>query len=114
MLDALNRHLVQPLVALKRRSRHLAHLRRLERTQFDPPEVVRGRQLEALQEVLRHAYETVPYYRRTWAAAGVHPADVRSLDDLRHFPVVTKADIRAAGDELLSTAFDKAKLRVKK
>src|SRR5688500_2537637 len=113
MLDTLNRHLVQPLVAFKRRSRHLHYLRHLERTQFDPPEVVRDRQLAMLKAALRHAYDTVPYYRRTWRAAGVHPADVRTFDDLAAFPVVTKADIRAAGDELLSTAHDKSKLRVK-
>lgn len=114
MLDALNRHLVLPLVAWKRGSRHLEYLRHLERTQFDPPEDVRARQLESLRETLRHAFETVPYYQRAWRAAGVHPSDVKSLDDLTHVPVVTKADIRAAGDDLLSTAFDKAKLRAKK
>lgn len=114
MLDALNRHLVLPLVAWKRGSRHLEYLRHLERTQFDPPEVVRTRQQEALRKTLRHAFDTVPYYRRAWTAAGLHPSDVKSLDDLKHLPVVTKADIRAAGDDLLSTAFDKARLRVKK
>jgi phenylacetate-CoA ligase len=114
MLDTLNRHLILPLVAWKRGSRHLEYLRHLERTQFDPPAVVRARQLEALHKTLRHAFDTVAYYRRTWSAAGVHPSDVKSLDDLTHFPVLTKADIRAAGDALLSTAFDKSKLRVKK
>ena len=69
MLDTLNRHVVQPLVAAKRRSRHLRFLRELERTQFDPPDVIRARQLGALQSTLRHAYDTVPYYRRAWAAA---------------------------------------------
>src|SRR6476659_5462251 len=96
MLDTLNRRVVLPLVAANRGSRHLDYLRRLERTQFDPPDVVRDRQLAALRATLRHAYDTVPYYRRAWAAAGVHPGDVKSLVDLRHFPVVTKADIRAA------------------
>ena len=113
MLDLLNRHLVLPLVAARRRSRHLDYLRFLEKTQFDPPEVVRARQLAMLRAMLRHAFATVPYYRRTWTAAGVHPHDVRTLDDLRHFPVVTKADLRAAGDDFLSTVFDRRRLRVK-
>ena len=113
MFDALNRHLVLPLVAAKRRSRHLEYLRFLERTQFDSPEVVRVRQLAMLRAILRHAFATVPYYRRTWTAAGVHPEDVRSFDDLQHVPVLTKADLRSAGDELLSSAFDRRKLRVK-
>ncbi|OWK43216.1 phenylacetate--CoA ligase family protein [Fimbriiglobus ruber] len=114
MLDTLNRHVVQPLVAMRRRSRHLEFLRHLERTQFDPPEVVKARQLRMLRRTLQHAFDTVPYYHRTWAAAGVHPADIGSLDDLRHFPVVSKADIRERGTEMVSRAYNPAKLRVKR
>jgi phenylacetate-CoA ligase len=92
----------------------LRYLRHLRQTQFDPPAVVAARQLGKLKQALRHAYETVPYYRRTWQAAGVHPCDVTALDDLKHFPIVTKADIRAHEAELLSTAYAKEKLVVKR
>ncbi len=114
MLDTLNRHVIQPLVAIRRRSRHLEYLRELERTQFDSPEVVRAKQLVRLQAVLQHAWQTVPYYQRVWSAAGVHPSDVKTLDDLRHFPILTKTDIREHNDDLRSTAFDPSQLRVKK
>ena len=113
MLDALHRHLVQPLVALKRRSRHLDDLRRLERSQYDSPAEVRATQLTMLRATLRHAYDTVPYYRAAWDAAGVRPDDVATLDDLARLPVLTKADIRAHNDALVSTAFDRSTLRVK-
>src|SRR5437764_8261028 len=114
MLDYLNRHLMHPLMALKDRSRHLEYLRLLRQTQFDPPEVVRARQLAALKVTLGHAYATVPYYRAAWRKAGVHPSDVTSLADLEAFPVLTKADIRRHERELISTAFDASKLRVKR
>lgn len=113
MLDTLNRHLVQPLIAAKRRSRHLRNYRFLAKSQFDSPEAVRARQLAMLKAQLRHAYATVPFYRRTWATAGVHPDDVKSLDDLRHFPVVTKTDIRKHAAEMLSEVYRGAKLRTK-
>ncbi len=113
MLDFLNRHLMQPLAAHRAGSRHLRYLRHLERTQFDPPEVVRGRQLGMLKAVLRHAYDTVPFYRRAWRAAGVHPADVRALADLANFPVVTKADLRTHEAEFHSAAFADSPVRVK-
>ena len=113
MLDSLNRHLVLPLVAAKRRSKVFQYLRELERSQFDPPEVIRARQIVALKAQLRHAFATVPYYRRAWAAAGVHPADVKTLDDLQHFPVLTKADIRAHAAELFSEAYRGKKVRTK-
>jgi phenylacetate-CoA ligase len=65
MLDFLNRHVLQPLAARKAGSNHLRYLRHLRQTQFDPPAVVAARQLGKLKQALRHAYETVPYYRRT-------------------------------------------------
>jgi phenylacetate-CoA ligase len=51
-------------------------------------------QLQRLQETLRHAYEHVPHYRRSFDAAGVHPGDCRSLADLAKFPFTTKQDLR--------------------
>jgi phenylacetate-CoA ligase len=114
MLDFLNRHLMHPLMARRAGSKHLDYLRYLRRTQFDPPEVVQARQLAALKVQLRHAYDTVPYYRTAWRAAGVHPGDVKSLADLDAFPILTKAGIRKHERELLSTEFDATKLRVKR
>ncbi len=113
MLTLLNRRVVQPLVAIRRRSRHLSYLRDLEKSQYDAPDVIAGRQLTQLQAILHHAYATVPYYRRTWAAAGVHPSDVRSIADLSHLPALTKADIRAHAGELTSTEGDRSTWRVK-
>jgi phenylacetate-CoA ligase len=52
-------------------------------------------QLERLRWSLRHAYEHVPFYRRSFDEAGAHPGDVSSLDDLRRFPFTTKEDLRA-------------------
>src|SRR5262249_41924969 len=53
-------------------------------------------QLERLQATLRHAYAGVDAYRRKFAAAGVHPDDLKGLSDLARFPFTTKADLRDA------------------
>lgn len=113
MLDFLNRHLMHPFMAWRAGSAHLRHLRALERTQYDAPEVIRERQLAALKAQLQHAWDTVPYYRAAWNNAGVHPSDVRALEDLDAFPILTKADIRRHNRALVSSAFDVAKCRVK-
>ncbi|WP_163509696.1 phenylacetate--CoA ligase PaaK [Fodinicola acaciae] len=55
---------------------------------------LRATQLERLQWTLRHAYDNVPAYRRKFDAAGVHPDDCRSLDDLARFPFTSKQDLR--------------------
>ncbi len=52
-------------------------------------------QMRRLTWSLRHAYDNVAHTRAAFAAAGVHPDDLRSLDDLRKFPFTTKADLRA-------------------
>jgi phenylacetate-CoA ligase len=52
-------------------------------------------QLERLRRSLAHAYENVAHYRHAFDAAGVHPDDCRSLDDLRRFPFTVKDDLRA-------------------
>lgn len=113
MLDFVNRQITLPLIARKRGSQHLQFLEYLERTQFDPPELVRARQLGMVKAMLHHAWKTVPFYQQAWAAAGLHPDAVRSLEDLRSFPVVTKTDIRTQPEQLLSTAYAREKLRVK-
>jgi phenylacetate-CoA ligase len=51
-------------------------------------------QLTRLRATLRHAYADVEHYRRSFDAAGVTPADCRSLADLARFPFTTKADLR--------------------
>ena len=52
-------------------------------------------QQERLAWTLRHAYANVPHYRAAFDAAGVHPDDLRRLEDLRRFPFTTKHDLRA-------------------
>jgi len=55
---------------------------------------LRALQLRRLQWTLQHAYDNVPFYRKSFDAAGVHPKDCRSLEDLRHVPFTTKQDLR--------------------
>ena len=70
-----------------------------ERDSWDPAERMSRDELQALQltrlqETVRHAYENVPHYRAKFDAAGVHPDDIRSLDDITRLPFTTKADLR--------------------
>jgi phenylacetate-CoA ligase len=50
--------------------------------------------LARLQSHLRLAYERSPFYRAHFDAAGAHPDQLRSLDDLRRFPFIDKAVLR--------------------
>ena len=55
---------------------------------------LRALQLERLRWSLRHAYENVPYYRKMFDVAAIHPDDVKDLADLAKFPFTTKASLR--------------------
>ncbi|WP_405855399.1 phenylacetate--CoA ligase [Streptomyces sp. NBC_01515] len=55
---------------------------------------LRTLQLERLRASLRHAYANVPFYRRSFDSAGIHPDDCRALSDLALFPFTTKLDLR--------------------
>ena len=58
------------------------------------PEQLRELQLVRLRETLERVYAHVPHYRRAFDAAGVTPADLRTLADLSRFPFTTKEDLR--------------------
>lgn len=55
---------------------------------------LRALQLRRLRWTLQHAYTNVPFYRRRFDEAGVHPDDCRELSDLARFPMTGKADLR--------------------
>lgn len=51
-------------------------------------------QLKRLQEVVKRAYEDVPYYKKRLDEAGVKPEDIQSLEDIQKLPFTTKEDLR--------------------
>lgn len=59
-------------------------------------DALRALQLTRLKQALAHAYAHQAPYRAKCAAAGVHPDDLRSLEDLRRFPFTDKGDLREA------------------
>ncbi|MCW2940449.1 MAG: phenylacetate--CoA ligase [Actinomycetia bacterium] len=63
------------------------------------PELRDAAILRRIQSVMRYAAAHAPFYQRKWAAAGISPEDIRSLDDFEHVPVVTKEELRRAQAE---------------
>lgn len=60
-----------------------------------PPEKLQQIQLEGLKWTVAHAFDNSPAYRRRFEAAGVAPADIRSLADIVHLPFTDKEDLQA-------------------
>jgi len=53
-------------------------------------------QLKRLQDVVKRAYENVPYYRKRFDDESIKPEDIKTLDDIQKLPLTTKDDLRAA------------------
>jgi phenylacetate-CoA ligase len=51
-------------------------------------------QLKRLKWTLRHVYDNVQHVWKKFDQAGVHPDDLKSLDDLARFPLSAKDDLR--------------------
>ncbi len=51
-------------------------------------------QLRRLRTTLNAAYENVAHHKQAFDAKGVHPSDLKTLEDLRHFPLTAKEDLR--------------------
>ena len=67
--------------------------------ELDPEERMSRDELEALQlsrlqQTVAHAYANVPFYTRKFDEAGIHPDDIRTLDDVRKLPFTSKEDLR--------------------
>ena len=69
------------------------------RNTLDPIEIASRDEISALQLArmkwsLRHAYDKVAHYKKAFDKAGVHPDDLKSLEDLAKFPFTVKQDLR--------------------
>ena len=112
--DALYRPFYRRFVYPGRARRHghfpFEYLREFEESQYWSADVLAARRLERLRRLLDHAYETCPFYRTRWEAAGIHPSDIRTLDDFSRLPTVEKKDIQAHRDAMRSSRYAETEL----
>lgn len=66
----------------------------LRRSQYLRREDLDEFRLTRLKRVVRHAYGQVPAYRRFMDEHGVTPEDIRTLDDIRKLPLLSKDQVR--------------------
>lgn len=59
-----------------------------------PLKKCRELQLGRLKWTIRHAYDNVPHYHKKFEDSGFHPDQLKTLDDMRRVPFLTKQDMR--------------------
>jgi phenylacetate-CoA ligase len=102
MLGVISRRLLFTLNEWREGTRLLPEMRVLETSQYAPVDRLSNLRLRKLHSLLRHAFDNVPFYRRRFQESGVTPDDIRSFEDLRRLPPLTKDDIIGGGGSLLA------------
>lgn len=59
-----------------------------------PEKKMKELQFERLKWSVNHAYSNVPFYKKKFDEAGFHPDQLKSLDDMKRIPFLTKQDMR--------------------
>jgi phenylacetate-CoA ligase len=103
LYSSLVRNVFFPLALLHRGERaQLTYLREFEQTQHLSADELRRLQTTRLRGLLYHAFARCPFYRKRFAEAGVQPADIRSLEELRFLPPLEKRDIQEQSADMVA------------
>lgn len=106
----VSRNFLLPIYDLVRGTSRFKFMHVLERTQWLSPRDIQKLQLKNLRALLRHAFATVPYYRRMFRERRLTPDDIKSVNDLGKLPVLTKADVRRNFNDLISRSYPRSAL----
>lgn len=77
----------------------------LEETQWWTDSEIENYQNEELRKIVKHAYETVPYYNKLFKNIKLGPDDIRTKADLYKIPVLTKEVVRKNWKQLISNNY---------
>lgn len=58
-----------------------------------------------LQRMVKHCYDTVPYYKKCFDEGGIAPERIKHLEDLKALPILTKDEVNKQPEQFLSTAY---------
>ena len=95
----IHEHVILPFSDLIKGEKVHYYLHQLhEAEQWDDGKM-RAFQENRLRKIVLHATKTVPFYKKWFAENAVVPDGIRSLDDLKQLPVLSKAIMRKQGIE---------------
>ena len=69
-------------------------------------------QRDRLRRIIKHAVETVPYYRKKFSELGISAEDIQCKADLKILPVLTKDVVQANLKEFYSEALDRKQVSI--
>lgn len=73
-------------------------------------EQLRNHQDMKLKRMVRHCYETVPYYRNLFDSLGINYESIRTIEDLKLLPILSKDTVNKNFKDFISTSIPKTKM----
>jgi phenylacetate-CoA ligase len=68
-------------------------------------------QNDKVREIVKYAYENVPFYQEAFKKNQVKPSDIRTADDLSKIPILSKEDIKQNTSRIVSKQFETTHLK---
>jgi phenylacetate-CoA ligase len=87
------------------------YLEQLKAVQSWSSEELERYQSTKLRQVVRYAYDNVPFYRRLYDQERVDVGNIRTVEDLDKLPMITKEDVRINYDDLQSRKSVRSKVQ---
>lgn len=82
-----------------------ADCRFVTKSQYWTDNQIEQYQEEKLRAIIHHAYNNVPFYRKTFDELGLLPGDIKCVEDLAKLPIIRKKDISENPDDFLAKNF---------
>lgn len=86
------------------------YLGEFERNQWLSTKEIEEIQWVKLQSLLEYAYRNVPYYKKIFKDIKLKPKDIKSKEEFKKIPILTKEDIDKNSSEMTSIEYDKKDL----
>lgn len=100
MHPAVSRATIYPLLFALRKETVYSDLSRLREAQWHDPSVVEERQLHRFLAVADAGIHSFEFYGKKVAGAGISINDIKSLNDIKRWPLTTKEDLNHAVRDL--------------
>lgn len=106
MRNMINRKYVKESLKFLLRSRPVIrrYIREVESLYQMSPDELRARNERRFLEIFKTAFNKSPFYHKFYGEAGIGLNDIKSLEDIKKLPVLTKDMVKAHGPEMLTTA----------
>lgn len=82
----------------------------LEDTQFWSLDRLTDYQNKQFQKIIKIAYNNVPFWRDKFDQIEACPEDFQTIEDIKQFPIITKAEVQDAGEKIHNPNFKKSEL----